>query len=435
MSSRETLPPVVERFLRYVAIDTQADRDSETTPSSERQKELGRLLAEELEGLGARDVVMDEHGYVYATVPSNLPAEVAGATPVLALLAHQDTSPDEPGGPVEPVIHRSYDGSVVSLPGDRSVKLDPARSPALAEHVGHDLITSDGTTLLGSDDKAGVAIIMQLVEELLAGDDGPRPELRVCFTVDEEIGRGVDRLDRDRLGATVAYTVDGGGVGKLNFETFHAAEASVVVHGVNVHPGYAKGVMANAVRVLTEILDGLPGGESPATTAGREGYFFAHEMHGNPTRAEAKVLLRDFDAQGMARRKRLLEALVEAARLAHPRARVELTMVDQYKNMREYIEATDPRAISFAFRAAEAMGLELEEELVRGGTDGARLSEMGIPTPNLFTGGHDFHSRFEWNTVQNLETALGFVLEVVRTWGAHGHEAAEGTDVSTAAST
>ena len=413
------LPAVAERFLRYVRIDTQSDRDSTTTPSTAKQKDLGRLLVEELRALGIGDAAIDEHGYVYANLDAS---EQAEGTPAVALVAHMDTSPDEPGGPVEPVIHRDYDGSVITLPGDPSVTLDPERSPELRDHVGHDLITSDGTTLLGSDDKAGVAVIMQTAADLLADPDHPRPPVRICFTVDEEIGRGVDALDLERLGADVAYTVDGTTVGEIDTATFNAAEARITVTGVNVHPGTAKGVMANAVTILSEILTALPASEAPETTAGDEGYFCPYQMSGNISGTEARILLRDFTAGGLARRKRLVEQLVAAAETRHPRATVELSIEDNYKNMRDYIEESDPRAISFAFAAGEEMGLELTEQTVRGGTDGSRLSELGLPTPNIFTGGHDYHSRFEWNTVQNLETSVAYVKQLIRYWAEHGRD-------------
>lgn len=418
---RADLPPVVERFLRYVRIDTEADRESDTTPSSAKQKDLSRLLAEELRALGVSDAAMDDYGYVYGTLPATPEAESA---PHLALVAHVDTSPDAPGGPVEPLIHERYDGSVIELPGDPSVRLDPAQSPALLAHVGHDLISSDGTTLLGSDDKAGVAIIMQTVADLLAAPDVPRPALAVCFTVDEEIGRGVDALDLERLGAQVAYTIDGGGVGTFSFETFNAAAAVISVRGVGVHPGYAKDVMANATTIAGELVAALPSHEAPETTVEREGYFCPHHVSGDITESEVRILLRDFTSEGLERRKRLLGQLVDAASTRHPRAEITLEITDNYRNMRDYIEATDPRAIRFAFEAAEAMGIELVEELVRGGTDGSRLSEMGLPTPNVFTGGHDFHSRFEWNTVQNLEAALTYVKGLVSYWAEHGADGA-----------
>ncbi len=265
-----------------------------------------------------------------------------------------------------------------------------------------------------------MAIIVQTVADLLADPEATRPPLRICFTVDEEVGRGVDALDLERLDAKVAYTIDGGGVGTFSFETFHAAEARISVAGVGVHPGYAKDVMANAVTIVSRLLAGLPAGEAPETTVEREGYFCPHEVEGDVTRAQARILLRDFDAAGLERRKAFVEQLAAVARLEHPRAKIEVEIRDNYRNMRDYIERTDRRVIDFAFRAAEEMGIDLEEELVRGGTDGSRLSEMGLPTPNVFTGGHDFHSRFEWNTVQNLEAALDYVKGLVGYWGRHG---------------
>ncbi len=312
------LPAVAERFWRYVQIDTEADRDSTSTPSSEKQKDLSRLLVRELLDLGVANAAMDEHGYVYASLPARGAPESAGADgPRLALVAHVDTSPDAPGGPVKPRLHRSYDGSVIEL--EDGISLDPAKSPALLDHVGHDLITSDGTTLLGSDDKAGVAVILQTVADLLAGPELPRPALAICFTVDEEIGCGVDQLDLDRLGADVAYTIDGGAVGTFSFETFNAAEAVVRVRGVGVHPGYAKDKMANAATILAEILTALPA-ERPETTSGREGYFCPHEIEGDVTAARARILLRDFTTEGLADRKETVRRLARAAGARHPRA-------------------------------------------------------------------------------------------------------------------
>ncbi len=417
----DDLPGVARRFLRYVQIDTQSDPNSETTPSTEKQKDLGRLLLEELRALGVADARMDEWGYVFGTLPSTLPEARAARTPVLALLAHMDTAPDESGANVKPVVHRNYDGGVLTLPGDPTVRLDPERQPALLRHVGEDLITSDGTTLLGSDDKAGVAVLMQLAEDLIRDTETPRPKIRLCFTIDEEIGRGVDRLDLDVLGADVAYTLDGSGIDTISFETFNAAAAKLTVEGVMVHPGYAKGVMVNAARILAEMIAALPEAEAPETTEGREGYFHPHTTTaGDASHAEAQLILRDFTDEGMQRRKDFVTRLAELFHLKYPKAKITLEIRDQYKNMRAYIEEKDPRAITFAFAAAEAMGITLEEELVRGGTDGSRLSEMGLPTPNVFNGGYDYHSRFEWNTVQNLERSLAYTKALVRQWGEHG---------------
>ncbi|HYE96550.1 MAG TPA: peptidase T [Rubricoccaceae bacterium] len=417
------LSPAATRFCRYVRIDTQSDPNSQTVPSTEKQKNLGRLLVEELQALGLTDAAMDAHGYVMATLPSALPPEEAARLPVLGLAAHLDTSPDAPGAHVRPHVHPRYEGTALALPGDPSVVLDPARQPALLQHVGHDLLTSDGTTLLGSDDKAGVAIIMQLAEDLMKEErepPSPRPTLRLLFTPDEEIGRGVDHLDLSSFGADVAYTLDGSGTDRLNVETFHAAEAVVTIEGIGVHPGYAKGVMVNALRLAAAFIAGFPADEAPETTDGRGGYFHPHGLSGDAERAEVKVLLRDFEEEGMALRKARVRSLAYGLVERYPKAHVAVEILDSYKNMRRYIEEEDPRAITFAVEAARRMGFEPELEPVRGGTDGARLSERGLPTPNVFTGGYDFHSRFEWNTVQNLERALEYVKTLVRVWGERG---------------
>jgi tripeptide aminopeptidase len=423
LDALQRLPGVAQRFVRYVQIDTQSDPTSETTPSTEKQKDLSRLLAQELGDLGADDVAMDEYGYVFATIPSTLPEDVAAQTPTLALLAHVDTSPDAPGANVIPTLHPDYDGSMIRLPGNPEVTLDPERQPALLDHCGHDLLTSDGTTLLGSDDKAGVAILMQLVEHLLADRSIPCPPLRICFTVDEEIGRGVDKLDLDRLGADVAYTLDGSSTDLLYAETFNAAKATVTVRGTMVHPGYAKGVMVNAVRILAELISLLPEAEAPETTDGYDGYLHPHTLHaGDPEEAAVLIILRDFTGDGLQRRKDLVADIVQFLRRKHPKAEFALEVEDQYKNMRSYIAETDPRAVAFAHAAAETIGMTLEEDIIRGGTDGSRLSELGLPTPNVFNGGHDYHSRFEWNTVQNLERSLRYTTALVQYWAEHGRD-------------
>ncbi len=415
------LPSVAERFLRYVQIDTQSDPDSDTTPSTEKQKDLSRLLAEELKALGVDDAYMDDYGYVFGTIPSTLPAEQAAQSPVVALLAHVDTAPDESGTGVKPMVHVDYDGGILTLPGDPAVTLDPARQPALLDHLGHDIITSDGTTLLGSDDKAGVAVLMQLAEDLLNDRALPCPPLRLCFTIDEEIGRGVEKLDLGTLGADVAYTLDGSSTGTISSETFSAAEAVVTVEGVMVHPGYAKDVMVNALRIVAEMIAALPAAEAPETTAGREGYIHPHTLAASDVaRAKVKLILRDFTEEGLQRHKDLVTHLVELFRLKYPKSVISLEITDQYKNMRAYIEETDLRVVTFAHAAAEAMGITLEEHLVRGGTDGSRLSERGLPTPNIFNGGHDYHSKFEWNTVQNLELSLAYTKALLAYWAENG---------------
>ncbi|MEM8485243.1 MAG: peptidase T [Bacteroidota bacterium] len=410
------LPSVVERFMRYVQIDTQSNPASDTVPSTEKQKDLGRLLVAELEALGVPDAIMNAQGYVFGTLPAVGEDNPHG--PTLGLLAHMDTSPDESGKDVKPVIHQNYDGGVIALPGDPTVVLNPETQPALLSHIGHDIITSDGTTLLGSDDKAGVAILMQLAEDLIADTETTRPRIRLCFTIDEEIGRGVDHLSLDELDVDVAYTIDGSGVGNFFAETFNAVMATLAVKGVMVHPGYAKGVMVNALRIMCEIIAALPADQAPESTGEREGYIHPHHIGaGDASAVEATFILRDFTTEGMARKRDFLQSLVALYRVKYPRAAIELTLVDQYKNMRSYIENTDPRVVSLAHVAASQMGITLEEHVVRGGTDGARLSELGIPTPNVFNGGYDYHSKFEWNTVQNLETSLVYLKHLVTVWG------------------
>ena len=410
-SKSSELASVARRFLRYVQVDTQSDPNSPSIPSTEKQKDLGRMLLSELRELGIESE-MDEYGYVFAT----LPAVGSRASP-LALLAHVDTSPDEPGG-ARPLVHFDYDGGIIELA--EGVRLDPAADPELQACRGHHLITSDGTTLLGSDDKAGVAVLMQLAEDLL-NDDAPRPEIRLCFTIDEEIGRGVDHLSLEKLNAAVAYTIDGGGTESIYAETFNAAEAVVEIKGVMVHPGYAKGIMVNALRIAGELIALLPGSEAPETTDGREGYIHPHGIsEADPAFARLKIIIRDVTEEGLTHRKKYVEDAVGLLRAKYPRAQIVLRITDQYRNMRSYIDDVDPRALTFAHAAASAIGIRLEEKLVRGGTDGARLSELGIPTPNVFNGGHNFHSRFEWNTVQYLELSLLYVKQLVRCWGENG---------------
>jgi tripeptide aminopeptidase len=324
------------------------------------------------------------------------------------------------------MVHRGYDGGRVHLPDAPEVDLSPATSPPLAGAGGHDLLTSDGTTLLGSDDKAGVAVLVQLAADLLGAErdarargerPAPRPEVRLLFTPDEEVGRGTDHLDLARWGAEIAYTLDGSGVDRLNVETFNAAEATVTASGVGVHPGYARGIMVNALRVLATFVASLPVGMSPEATSEREGYLHPHAASGDVVRAEVRVLIRDFEDAGMEQKRDLVRHLAQEAEAAHPGSHVAVEIRESYRNMRRYIEDADPRVISVAHEAARDLGIALKEEPIRGGTDGARLSEKGVPTPNVFTGGHEFHSVREWNTVQNLERSLAYTHALVRAWG------------------
>jgi len=419
LDSSTGLPRLVNKFLRYVRIDTQSDPLSDSVPSTEKQKDLSRLLLSELQEMGYSESRMDEHGYVFCTIPAANTGD--GQKPVrLGLLAHVDTAPDESGTDVKPIVHPPYRGGIVVLPGNTDVTLDPKRSPGLLQHLGERLISSDGTTLLGSDDKAGVAILMQLAEDL-RNDSAPRPEIRLCFTIDEEIGRGVDHLDLDEFGATVAYTLDGSSINTISFETFNAAIAHIEIKGRSVHPGYAKNVLVNALRIASEIVVALPEDEAPESTEEREGYFHAYGCSsGDVSHASIRIIIRDFTDSGMAQRKSFLEQLVEHTRKRFPDSEIGISISDQYKNMRSYIEDIDFRTVTFAQQAASEMGISLEEELVRGGTDGSRLSEKGLPTPNIFNGGYDYHSLFEWNTVENLQRSLAYTKQLVQYWGVNG---------------
>lgn len=412
----DALPGVAQRMLRYVRFDTTADPDSASVPSSPGQLVLGRLLVSELKAIGVDDAEIDENGYVYGS----LGASDGVTAPVIALVAHVDTSPDAPGTNVRPLVHFDYDGGTIELPGDRTQKLDPSERPALLDHIGHDLITSDGTTLLGSDDKAGVAIIMQLAEDLIRSPT-PHPEIRICFTVDEEIGRGTDHLNLERLGADLAYTIDGSGRDTLFCETFNAAEAIVRIEGRTVHPGYARGKMVNALRIVSEFIAAMPKDEAPETTSGRQGYIHPHLLRdARVDFAEMQILLRDFTDEGLDEKKAFVHDTARRLESKYPGSSISVECRDRYRNMKQYIDELCPRARTFALAAAREMGNPLDELEVRGGTDGARLSELGLPTPNIFNGGHDYHSVLEWNSVQNLEHSLAYLKHLMTYWAVNG---------------
>ncbi len=402
---------MLDRFLRYVRVDTQADHDSTTYPSTAKQLDLSRMLAEELTQIGLSDVVLTEHGYVLAT----LPGTVAGA-PVVGLIAHVDTSPDAPGGGVAPIVHRAWAGDPIALPGDERQVLDPAQLPELAERVGHDLVTSDGTTLLGADDKAGVAEIMAAVA-YLATDDRPRAPARVVFTVDEEVGRGTDHLDVEQVGADLAYTLDGSGLGEIEVESFSAYQAKVTITGVGVHPGSAKGRMVNAVKLAADLVAALPQYDlSPETTENREGFVHPTRIVGHAADAAVWFIVRDHDDARLEQHLDLVRGLVDALRVREPRAQVELEIQEQYRNMGRALD-DHPEVVAAAEEAIRRVGVEPVHTIIRGGTDGARLAALGLPTPNLFTGGQLYHSVREWASVQEMAAAAATVVELVRLWG------------------
>ncbi len=409
-------PDVLARFERYVRIDTQSHRDRTSSPSTPGQLELARVLVGELQEAGLSDVQLDENGYVLGTLPGN---GANGGDDTIGLIAHMDTSPDAPGRGVEPIVHRSYDGGVVELPREGTV-LDPASMPELAGKIGHDLVTSSGDTLLGADDKAGVAEIMAAVAYLAAHPELPRPALRVAFTPDEEIGEGATLFDIPRFGALCAYTLDGSEIGELQDETFSAMSAIVTVRGIEVHPGQATGKLVNALRLVAQIVAALPSDTlTPETTGDREGFIHLHEVSGSPGKAEARFILRDFDDEQLERHVALLESTAKQVVATEPRARLEFNVREQYRNMRRFLDAV-PNVTDAAEAAIRAEGIEPIRRPIRGGTDGSRLSEMGLPTPNIFTGGHEYHSVREWASVQDMAAAAAVVVRLADVWSENG---------------
>jgi tripeptide aminopeptidase len=404
-------PELTERLVRYARIGTQSARDRTSCPSTEGQLELGRLLVGELRAAGLEDAELDENGYVMATLPA------VGAESQLApvgLIAHLDTSPDAPGHGVKPLVHRSYDGGVIELPRGATT-LDPARMPELSGTLGHDLVTSSGDTLLGADDKAGVAIVMTAVAHLAAHPELPRPPIRVAFTPDEEIGEGATLFDIPRFGARCAYTLDGSSLGELQDESFSALEAIVSISGIDVHPGQAKGKLVNALRLIAKLVVALPDELSPERTAGREGFIHPYELTGSSGQAELRMILRDFDEdklEGYAELVRRTAAdVVESA----PGAELAIDVRRQYRNMRAYLGGV-PEVVAAAEAAMREEGVEPVRTPIRGGTDGSRLSEMGLPTPNIFTGGHEYHSVREWASVQEMAAAAATVVRLAGVW-------------------
>jgi tripeptide aminopeptidase len=405
---------LLDRFCRYVRIDTQADERANSYPSSPGQLELGRLLVSDLHDLGVQDAIQDSHGIVYGTIPAS--SERAQTT--IAWVAHMDTSPETSGRDVKPIVHANYDGRDLVLPGDSSKVLRVAEEPELQALVGRTIVTSDGTTLLGSDDKSGLAVIMEAAGYLLARDDIPHGPIRLCFTCDEEIGHGVDHLDLARLNAHVAYTLDGSGEGEIDGETFSADLAIVTVRGVNIHPSIARGKMVNAIRLAGLLLDRLPRHLlAPETTAAREGFLHPYRIEGGVAEVNLRILLRDFDTARLKDQAGLLSSIAQIIRAEYPQAQIDLTITPQYRNMADGL-AKEPRALSFAEEAMRRAGVTPKRTIVRGGTDGSRLTEMGLPTPNLSTGEHHIHSPLEWTCLEEMHTAKRVLIELARVWGA-----------------
>ena len=404
----------LERFLRYVVIDTRADESSATCPSTPGQLILMRLLASELTALGLDDVVVDTHGYLMATIPATAGLDRA---PTIGFIAHVDTSPEMPGAGVKPIVHYRWDGGDIVLPDDPAVVLRAADDPALAERIGDDIVTASGLTLLGGDDKAGVAEIMAAAEYLLAHRDVPHGRIRIGFTPDEEIGRGADHFDVARFDAVCAYTLDGGSRGELEYESFSADLFTATFSGFNTHPGYARGRMVNAVKVAADFVASLPRQAlSPETTDGYDGYVHPYAVEASVDRTTVKVLIRDFMTGELGTKRALLEHLAREAAAAHPGSSVETALTQQYRNMREILDR-HPDVVERAREAMRRVGIEPKERPIRGGTDGSRLSFMGLPTPNLFAGEHNFHSRTEWASAQDMEAAVRVIIALARVWG------------------
>jgi tripeptide aminopeptidase len=401
---------VLERFLRYVRIDTQAAYRALRRPSTRRQLRLSRLLERELKELGLEDAELAPGSTVLATLPG------AADAPVVGLIAHVDTTPEVAGGGVTPLVHAAWDGSPIELPGDPRQVLDPNQLPALAERIGHDLVTSDGTTLLGADDKAGIAEIMAALSYLKGDPSRPRARARIAFTVDEEVGRGAEDFDLERFGADVAYTLDGSGLGELEIETFSAKSMRVTIRGRSVHPGTAKGKLVNAVKLASEFVTSLPADRlSPETTEEREGYVHPHRIEGNVEEAVVDLIARDHDDELLGEHVALLAELANDVARREPRAKVEIQVQDSYRNMRPYIEE-NPRVVDAALEAIRRAGVEPKLAITRGGTDGAVLSARGLPTPNLFTGGQEYHSVLEWASVQDMAAAAATIVELLGVW-------------------
>jgi tripeptide aminopeptidase len=403
-------PRLLGRFERYVRIDTQSARDRTRSPSTPGQLALGRLLAEELIEAGLADAALDENGYVTATLAGNREAER-----VIGLIAHMDTSPDAPGKDVEPIVHRDYAGGTLMLPRN-GTRLDPATMPALAEKHGHDIVTGSGDTLLGADDKAGVAEIVTAVAHLAAHPELPRPTLRVAFTPDEEIGEGATLFDIERFGALCAYTLDGSGLAGLDDETFSADEVIATIHGVDVHPGYATGKLVSALRLAAQVVARLPSDRlTPATSSGREGFIHPYVLTGSAATAEIRAIIRDFDEDEMLAHRELFERTARDVIASAPGAELTLDVRRQYRNMRRYLDQV-PEVVAAAAEAIRAEGLEPIRKPIRGGTDGSRLSEMGLPTPNIFTGGQEYHSVREWASGHDMAAAAATIVRLAEVW-------------------
>ena len=401
-----------ERFLHYVTIDTQSDPDSPSQPSTEKQKNLGQVLVKELLEMGISDAHLDEYGYVYATIPANTDKKV----PVICFCSHMDTSPDCSGEGVKPMIHANYKGQDLVLPDDKSVVIRMNEHPDLKAQIGNDIITASGTTLLGADNKAGVAAIMDAAHILLNNKQLKHGKIRILFTPDEEIGRGVDKVDMKKLGAKFGYTIDGETAGSIENETFSADGAVITIHGISAHPGFAKGKMENALKIASRIVAKFPDKLSPEHTEGMQGFFHPVHIEGNIEKATIKLIIRDFTESGLKRHAKTLQRIIDGVIKPFPNSRAEVKISEQYRNMGKVLRR-HPQVVAKTLEALKRAGFPNPiQSSIRGGTDGSRLSFMGLPCPNLFAGEHAFHSKQEWVSVQDMEKAAETVVHLAQVW-------------------
>lgn len=409
---------VLERLLRYVKIDTQSDPASETTPSTQKQFDLANLLVKELNELGIKDVEITDKCYVYASIPDNIPADhpAHGKVPKIGFIAHVDTSPDSSGKDVKPNIIENYQGGDIPLEHNGIViKDDPIENPKLKECIGHTIVTTDGTTLLGSDDKSGCAAIMTMAQYFVNNPDELHGEIGIAFTPDEEVGRGADHFDVEKFGCEFAYTLDGELPGEINKETFSADAATIICHGRDIHPGFAKDIMVNSMRAMADIVALFPKDMAPETTAGYEPYVHPHSLKGSIEKSELHVLLRAFTVDELTEQHKMIEGIVNKVKANYPKTTIEVEFKEYYRNMIYKIEEKNYGA-EYLFEAAERTGANPYWEPIRGGTDGSRLSYMGLPTPNIFTGGTNFHSKTEWVSIDALELAVKTTIELIKIW-------------------
>lgn len=407
---------VCERFMRYVQVDTQSDPHATAFPSTERQKDLGKLLSQELKDLGITDVDFDEHGYVYATIESNTNKEV----PVICFCAHMDTAPDASGTGVKPILHTNYQGQDIILPDDTTQIITTKQHPYLLERLGDDIITASGHTLLGADDKAGVAIIMDFVQYILQHPEVPHGKIRILFTPDEEVGRGVEKVDMKKLGAQYGYTLDGGERGALEAESFSADGATAIIHGISAHPGYAKGKLLNSMKIAAEFIDALPKDSwSPETTENREGYIHPVSIEGALEKTTVRFIIRDFETAKLQIHENRLENILKEVVAKYKGAHYEFTVYEQYRNMMDIIKDCS-FIMDYAEEAMNRVGVKADKHLIRGGTDGSRLSFMGMPCPNIFTGEMAIHSRHEFVSVQDMQKAVDTLVQLVQVWEEKG---------------